>query len=121
MLIFTQFKFLIAKDSAAPYCIADQDSTRSTQLPPSIESRKQVSNVAKADQTNVSQASTGPDATPSAADLRGPTSSETTHPSEKIQESTPDAYLTDAVKPLLSMTGKTIYCRITQYIDFGFS
>ncbi|KAL5201881.1 hypothetical protein ABZP36_036235 [Zizania latifolia] len=68
----------------------DNDSTRATVLPPSIS---------KYDQTTASQGSTVQDIIPSSAGPREPSSSDSTYPSAKIQESAPNA-----VKPLLPMT-----------------
>ncbi|XP_044984216.1 titin-like isoform X7 [Hordeum vulgare subsp. vulgare] len=70
----------------APDAPQDQDSNRSSLFSPSVVSRKDVAN---ADQTNVSQAG-----------LREPPSSNAKLPSEEIQESSPDAYLTKSEKPL---------------------
>ncbi|PNT65049.1 microtubule-associated protein futsch isoform X2 [Brachypodium distachyon] len=75
----------------APDAPQDQDSVHSTKLSPSVVSRKDFAN---ADQENVSQAG-----------LREPTSSDTTRPSEKTQEFSPDAYLTKSENPLLPMKG----------------
>lgn len=75
---------------------ADKDSIRSPQLPPPVESRRDIANT---DQTDVSPAG-----------LRETTSSDAMPPSEKIQESSPDAYLSKSEKPILPLTGKNSYC-----------
>ncbi|XP_048531351.1 microtubule-associated protein futsch-like isoform X7 [Triticum urartu] len=69
----------------------DKDSIRSPQLPPPVESRRDIANT---DQTDVSPAG-----------LRETTSSDAMPPSEKIQESSPDAYLSKSEKPILPLTG----------------
>ncbi|XP_044392237.1 microtubule-associated protein futsch [Triticum aestivum] len=76
----------MASPAPAPDAPQDQDSNRSSPVSPSVVSRKDVAN---ADQTNVSQAG-----------LREPPSSDAKLPSEEIQESSPDAYLTKSEKPL---------------------
>lgn len=82
---------------------AYKDSTRSPQLPPRIESRRDIANT---DQTNVSPAG-----------LRETASSDAMPPSEKIEESSPDAYLSKSEKPILPMTGKNSYCRFIPRTD----
>ncbi|KAM3277263.1 hypothetical protein ACQJBY_045237 [Aegilops geniculata] len=76
----------MASPAPVPDAPQDQDSNHSSQFSPSVVSRKDVAN---ADQTNVSQAG-----------LREPPSSDAKLPSEEIQESSPDAYLTKSEKPL---------------------
>ncbi|XP_044398568.1 microtubule-associated protein futsch isoform X4 [Triticum aestivum] len=69
----------------------EKDSTRSPQLPPPVESRRDIANTG---QTNLSPAG-----------LRETASSDAMPPSEKIQESSPDAYLSKSEKPILPLTG----------------